>query len=108
YMEEAQECDRLIIMADGIVVAAGTVPQIIGDAKVAVVDSGDWATAFGLLQRAGQSVSLAGRALRVPGASADEVRRVLPAGYRVNIESGTLEERFFELLSPASQDRAAG
>ena len=108
YMEEAQECDRLIIMADGIVVAAGTVPQIIGDAKVAVVDSGDWATAFGLLQRASLSVSLAGRALRVPGASADEVRRVLPAGYRVNIESGTLEERFFELLSPASQDRAAG
>jgi len=108
YMEEAQECDRLIIMADGIVVAAGTVPQIIGDAKVAVVDSGDWATAFGLLERSGLPVSLAGRALRVPGASPDEVRQVLPAGYRVHTESGTLEERFFELLRPASRDRAAG
>jgi ABC-2 type transport system ATP-binding protein len=107
-MEEAQECDRLIIMADGVVVAAGTAAQIIGDAQVTVVDNGDWATAFGLLERAGVPVSLAGRALRVPGASPDQVRQVLPAGYRVRTEPGTLEERFFELLRPASQDRVPG
>jgi ABC-2 type transport system ATP-binding protein len=108
YMEEAQECDRLIIMADGIVVAAGTAQQIIGDAKVAVVDSGDWATAFTLLERAGLSVSLAGRTLRVPGAGPDQVRRVLPASYHVHAEPGTLEERFFQLLRLPSQDRAPG
>jgi ABC-type multidrug transport system ATPase subunit len=108
YMEEAQECDRLIIMADGIVVAAGTASQIIGDAKVTVVDSGDWATAFGLLERAGLPVSLAGRTLRVPGASPDQVRQVLPAGCPVHTEPGTLEERFFELLKPLSQDRVRG
>ena len=108
YMEEAQECDRLIIMADGIVVAAGTAAQIIGDARVTVVDAEDWATAFGLLERAGLAVSLAGRTLRVPGASPDEVRQVLPAGYRVHAEAGTLEERFFELLGVAARDAVPG
>ena len=108
YMEEAQECDRLIIMADGIVVAAGTAQQIVGDAKVAVAEPDDWATAFGLLERAGLPVSLAGRTLRVPGASPDEVRQVLPDGYRVRSEPGTLEERFFELLRPRGQDREPG
>jgi ABC-2 type transport system ATP-binding protein len=105
YMEEAQECDRLIIMADGMVIAAGTVEQIIGGARVAVVDAEDWATAFGLLEHAGLPVSLAGRTLRVPGAVTDEVRQALPAGYHVHTEPGTLEERFFELLRAASQDR---
>ena len=108
YMEEAQECDRLIIMADGIVVAAGTAAQIIGDARVTVVDAADWATAFGLLERAGLAVSLAGRTLRVPGASPDEVRQVLPAGYRVHTEAGTLEERFFELLGVAAREAVPG
>jgi ABC-2 type transport system ATP-binding protein len=108
YMEEAQECDRLIIMADGIVVAAGTAGHIIGDAQVSVVDAEDWATAFGLLVRAGLPVSLAGRTLRVPGASADEVRQVLPAGYRVHTEAGTLEERFFELLGAAGREAVPG
>ena len=108
YLEEAQECDRLIIMADGIVVASGTAARIIGDAKVTVVDSGDWATAFGLLERAGLPVALAGRALRVPGAGPDQVRQVLPAGYRVHSEPGTLEERFFELLRLPNSDRVPG
>ncbi len=40
YMEEAGECDRLIIMADGEVVAAGTASEIIGAAQVTVVDVG--------------------------------------------------------------------
>ena len=104
YMEEAQECDRLIIMADGIVVASGTAEQIIGDAQVAVVDAEDWATAFGLLERAGLPVSLAGRALRVPGASPDEVLQVLPPGYHVHSEPATLEERFFDILRAPSRN----
>jgi ABC-2 type transport system ATP-binding protein len=102
YMEEADECDRLIIMADGVVVAAGTAQQIIGDAQVTVIDTKDWAAAFSLLKRAGLQVSLAGRGLRVPGASLAEVRAVLPARYRVHAEPATLEERFFDLLQAPS------
>jgi ABC-2 type transport system ATP-binding protein len=106
YMEEAGECDRLIIMADGVVVAAGTAGQIIGDAQVTVVEAADWAAAFGRLERAGFAVSLAGRALRVPGASPDDVRRALPAGCRVYTAAATLEERFFDLVLASGAARA--
>ena len=41
YMDEAGECGRLVIMADGRVVAAGTAAQITGDARVSVVETGD-------------------------------------------------------------------
>jgi ABC-2 type transport system ATP-binding protein len=98
YMEEAGECDRLIIMADGVVVAAGAAAEIIGDAHVTVVEAADWAAAFARLERAGLPVSLAGRLLRVPGASLDDVRRVLPDGCRVYTQPATLEERFFDLV----------
>jgi len=98
YMEEAGECDRLIIMADGVVVASGTAAEIVGDAQVTVVEAEDWAAAFARLERAGLPVSLAGRLLRVPGAGLDEVRRALPDGCRVCTEPATLEERFFDLV----------
>ena len=69
YMDEAGECGRLVIMAAGRVVAAGTAAQITGDARVSVVETGRWAAAFAALEAAGLAVALAGRALRVPGAS---------------------------------------
>ncbi|HTZ94170.1 MAG TPA: ATP-binding cassette domain-containing protein [Streptosporangiaceae bacterium] len=105
YLEEADECDRLIIMADGEVVAAGTAQQIIGGAQITVVDAEDWAAAFGLLKRAGLQVALAGRGLRVPGASVAEVRQLLPTAYRIRSEPATLEERFFDLLSAPDRSR---
>ncbi len=80
YMEEAGECDRLIIMADGQVVAAGTAAQIIGSARVTVVEAANWPAAFSQLERAGLPVALAGRSLRVSGAAPAEVRRALAAG----------------------------
>ncbi len=66
YMDEAGECDRLVIMAAGRVVARGTAAQITGDAQVSVVDSAAWAAAFGALEAAGLPVALVGRTLRVP------------------------------------------
>jgi ABC-2 type transport system ATP-binding protein len=103
YMDEAEQCDSLIIMADGAVVAAGTAGEIIGDARVTVVEAADWAAAFARLERARLPVSLAGRLLRVPGASPEAVRRVLPDGCRIDTEPATLEERFFELVLAASR-----
>jgi ABC-type multidrug transport system ATPase subunit len=111
YMEEAGECDRLIIMADGEVVAAGTAGQIIGAAQVAVVEAVNWRAAYSQLERAGLPVALAGRRLRVPGASRDEVRRALAAGPasstddRVSEAPATLEERFFDLTLSAGRHR---
>ena len=98
YMEEAGECDRLVVMAAGTVVATGTAEQIIGDAHVTVVEPEAWATAFGRLTAAGLPAALAGRSLRVPGASVAEVRSVLGEGSaRMSEAPATLEERFFEL-----------
>jgi len=111
YMEEAGECDRLIIMADGAVVAVGTAEQIIGAAEATIVEAADWRAAFSDLELAGLPVALAGRTLRVPGASPDAVRQVLArraangADYRVDVAPATLEERFFDLTLAASQHR---
>jgi len=114
YMEEAGECDRLIIMAEGEVVATGTAEQIIGAAQSTIVDAADWPAAFGELAAAGLPVALAGRSLRVPGASPDAVRAVLgrgagrAGGDRIYAAPATLEERFFDLTLAASQPREPG
>lgn len=100
YMEEAGECGRLVIMADGAVVASGTATEIVGDRQASLVEAQSWAQAFDRLEAAGLAVALAGRGVRVPGAQADEVRRALgelPATVRQ--VPATLEERFFELTS---------
>ena len=116
YLEEATECDRLIIMADGEVVADGTAADIVGDAQVTVVEAANWAAAFSRLETAGLPVALAGRTLRLPGVSPAQVRQALSApaparqqtapaaaapDYRIWVAPATLEERFFELASVA-------
>ncbi len=114
YMEEAHECDRLVIMADGAVVARGTPAEVIGDATVTVVETSEWRAAFGRLEDRGLDVNLAGSALRVPGAGPDAVRQALGeslagAGVRVYPAPATLEERFFQLVehSQAAESQAA-
>jgi ABC-2 type transport system ATP-binding protein len=107
YMEEAQECGRLVIMADGRVVAAGTAADIVGNQQVVVVEAESWSAAFGALEQAGLQVALAGRGLRVPGADPAVVRRALgdlPAAVRQ--VPATLEERFFALTQQASPEAA--
>jgi ABC-2 type transport system ATP-binding protein len=99
YMEEAGECTRLVIMAGGAVVAAGTAPEIIGASRAVMVLTQSWADAFSRLERAGLAVSLAGRGVRVPGGSTEQVRRALGDLPAVVQEApATLEERFFELV----------
>ncbi|HEY1644361.1 MAG TPA: ATP-binding cassette domain-containing protein [Streptosporangiaceae bacterium] len=105
YMEEAHECDRLIIMADGGVVAEGTPEQVTGDASVTVVTTGAWEAAFRRLAEAGLDVTLAGHTLRLPLASPDRVRDALGnagAGVPVSTAPASLEERFFQLVQSAA------
>lgn len=106
YMEEAGECDRLVIMANGAVVATGTEAEIIGAAQVTVVETANWATAFGMLAAAGWQAALTGGTLRVPGASQAEVATALSGiEARLYQAKATLEERFFELASGAGGER---
>ncbi len=97
-MDEAEECDRLVVMADGAVVAEGSVAEIVGEARVVVVRTEGWERAFDALERAGLSAALVGRTLRVPGATSSAVERALgdvPA--EIDEANATLEERFLEL-----------
>ncbi|MBO0772941.1 MAG: ABC transporter ATP-binding protein [Actinobacteria bacterium] len=98
YLDEAGECDRLLIMAAGRVVAAGTAAEITAGGEVTVVESGSWAEAFGALEAAGLPAALVGRTLRVPGAPPDQVRRAL-GGLQATVRAApaTLEESFFQL-----------
>jgi ABC-type multidrug transport system ATPase subunit len=109
-MEEAEECTRLVVLAAGRVVAAGTAGQIVGQARTAVVRAADWAVALRRLEAAGLRAVLAGTGLagtgladtglRVPSRPAAEVTAALgdlPA--RVTEEPATLEERFFSLAA---------
>lgn len=97
-MEEAQECDRLVVMTAGRVVASGQVAEIVGGAQVTIVDTQDWATAFAAVEAAGLPAALVGRSLRIPGTSPAAVRHALgPLPARLYEAPATLEERFLEL-----------
>jgi ABC-type multidrug transport system ATPase subunit len=109
YMDEAGECGRLMIMTEGRVVAEGTSADIVGDARVTVVEAESWASAFGALEAAGLPVALVGRTLRVPGAAPGRVQAALgDMTARVSEVPATLEERFFQLTLSSRPTRAAG
>jgi ABC-2 type transport system ATP-binding protein len=77
YMDEAEQCDRLIIMAEGRVVATGSATELTGGRTAAEVLAEDWTAAFGALEEAGLPVALMGRRLRVPGCDPAEIRAAL-------------------------------
>jgi hypothetical protein len=96
-------------MADGRVVAAGTARDIIGGARVCVVEAQSWAPPFGMLEEAGLPVALVGRTLRVPGAAPADVRRALgDVEAAVHDAPATLEERFFELTLKSGDTKGTG
>jgi ABC-2 type transport system ATP-binding protein len=99
-MEEAEECDRLVVMANGSVVAEGPPPEIVGNARVVVVDTDSWSEAFNRLARAGIRPALVGQTLRVPGASREKLEIALDGlSAHLHDAAATLEERFLELTN---------
>jgi ABC-2 type transport system ATP-binding protein len=79
HLAEAEQCDRLMVLAAGRVVAAGTLEEVVGDTTAVQVRTPSWEAAFAALDRAGLPVSLVGRTLRVPGADRAAVQRLLAA-----------------------------
>jgi ABC-2 type transport system ATP-binding protein/ribosome-dependent ATPase len=99
-MQEAQECDRLLLMSNGKLVAEGSEAEIIGETTALAVQTEDWAAAFAALNAAGVPVILDGRAVRVPDADPDELDRTLKAaGLTATVEpvAATIEERMLVL-----------
>ncbi|HEX5298829.1 MAG TPA: ABC transporter ATP-binding protein [Streptosporangiaceae bacterium] len=105
YMQEAQQCDRLLLMSDGRLVAQGSESDIVGPTTAVAVHTSDWALAFAALNAAGVPVMLEGRAVRVADASPAELRQVLDdAGIQATLEPvpATIEERMLTLARAAS------
>jgi ABC-2 type transport system ATP-binding protein/ribosome-dependent ATPase len=100
YMQEADQCDRLVIMVAGQVAATGTVRDIVGGRTAVRVDTDAWEQAFRVLTEARLPVLLAGRSVRVPDASVEDVERVLEtAGLstRLTAVPSTLDETLITL-----------
>jgi ABC-2 type transport system ATP-binding protein/ribosome-dependent ATPase len=99
-MQEAEQCDRLLLMSQARLVAQGSEADIIGSTTAVAVSSNDWARAFAVLNEAGQPVMLAGRDVRVADADAAQVREVLAnAGVSADVVGvpATIEERMMVL-----------
>ncbi|MFD7734041.1 ABC transporter ATP-binding protein [Kitasatospora phosalacinea] len=96
YMQEAQQCDRLILMSHGVAVAAGTESDIIGDTTACEVDTPHWAQAFAALDDAHLPVTLNGTRVRLADTRPDTVRDALTrAGITADVRQvpATLEEK---------------
>lgn len=95
YMQEAEQCDRLVLMDLGRVVATGSVGDIIGGTQVVQVETLAWASAFSALTSRDLPVGLAGTRVRVANTDPALVQDILDAaGIRASLEvvPATLEE----------------
>jgi ABC-2 type transport system ATP-binding protein len=104
HMSEAEQCDRLVVMADGRVVADGTMADIVGSRATVKVAGGRWEDAFAALEGAGLAAALVGRTLRVPSAGRDEVATALRRGgveAEVELVPATFDETFVALAGRA-------
>ena len=105
-LDEADQCDRLVLMAGGRIVAEGTLAFIVGDGAAVAVHADRWDEAYTALDDAGLPAALVGRDLRVPGEDAAAVRAALDArrvSARVTIVPATFEETFVRLASAGGE-----
>jgi ABC-2 type transport system ATP-binding protein len=104
HMNEAEQCDRVVLMAAGRVVASGSVKELVGGASVVEVQAESWAKVFNVLDRAGFALSLRGRRVRVLQAEAATVRAVLAENdirAVISVEPATFDEAFVTLTAAA-------
>lgn len=105
HMEEAEYCDRVVVMAAGRVVAAGSMDEVIGEAKTVEVRPTRWAEAYEVLDRAGIPAALVGTALRVARGELESVREALHRGgveASAELVPATFEETFVALTEEAA------
>ncbi len=107
YMDEALQTDRLIVMAEGKILADGSANEIVAGRKTVEITTDRWADAFNLLDcdspdSSTPRVSLAGRKVRVMSQSIDTIRDKLDkAGINADVKlvDATLDETIVKLAS---------
>ncbi len=100
YMDEAEQADRIIIMANGKIAAMGSVSDIVGGRQVVEVTAEDWPAALDAVERPPRLVLLDGRVIRIVGDALPAVRADLArAGVeaRTGVVPASLNETLVEL-----------
>ena len=106
YMQEAEQCDRLLLMSRACLVAQGSSADVVGATQAWAVRTPDWAAAFSALNAAGEPVMLSGRDVRVADSDPARLRAVLAqAGVEAEISAvpATIEERMMVLAREAGE-----
>jgi len=102
YMEEAQNCDRLILMRTGRVVASGTVSDIVSGHAIVAVSSERLDDVFSILDADGIDCLKSQHELRVVTAAQPLVAQVLArAGVTATFTTkpATFEEAFVQIVT---------
>jgi len=97
HMEEAEECDRVVLMAAGSKVAEGAVREVIGQARTVAVAGDIGGEALAAISDEGGTVLSTGSGWRIVGLDVDGVRRVVGAEAGVEEVPATFEEAFVAL-----------
>ena len=97
YMEEAEECDRVVLMAGGREVASGSVSDVIGTATSIALTGEVSSEAMETMTRAGGTVLSAGNGWRVVGLGLDEVRPIAGSAAEAREVPASFEEAFVAL-----------
>lgn len=102
HLAEAEQCDVLVVLDRGRVVAHGTLEDVIGERKVVQVQARDWRAALRALAAAELPASLDGTRLRIASGAEREVEKALvDAGVEAQVGTAPagLEEAFLQLVS---------
>ena len=99
YMEEAEECDRVVLMGGGRQVASGTVSEVVGSARSVAVSGPVSEDALASLQTQGATVVLDGPGWRVVGSDLATVADLVGFEATVTEVPASFEEAFVALSS---------
>lgn len=103
HLDEAEQCDRLLMMSAGRIVIQGTIAEVIGTRTAVIVTGEDRAAVVDAVERAGLSANLASDGVRIPGADPRQVGAALSAQGvvgKVRVVGATLEETFVAFSKP--------
>jgi ABC-2 type transport system ATP-binding protein/ribosome-dependent ATPase len=100
YLEEAEQCDRLVMLAAGRVVASGSLEDVVAGGTAVAVAVDDWRRAAAVLERAGEAVTVVAGGVRIPGGERARTERLLAeAAVAATVAEvpATLDETFVRL-----------
>lgn len=99
YMEEAEECDRLVLMSGGREVASGSVSDVIGGIRSVEMHGDVSEDTLAAIRERGGTVLLTGDGWRIVGLTAADVSGIVGPGVEVAEVPSSFEEAFVVLSS---------